>query len=54
MTESRFEKPACSTKNAATPVEVECPHCGNALEIWSDENEILCNGCGKTVTLSGQ
>lgn len=36
------------------PEEVACPFCGEGLEIWTDEFEILCSGCGKKVSRSGQ
>ncbi len=49
MKESKFEKPACSVKNAATPIEIECPQCGNESEIWSDESETVCSHCGNVI-----
>jgi len=49
MKESRFEKPACSAKNAPSPAEIECQKCGSEMEIWSDEDEILCRSCGEVI-----
>jgi len=34
-------------------MEVECPHCKIAIEIWSDESEIECKLCGVIVTKQG-
>jgi hypothetical protein len=31
------------------PEELKCVYCGQACEIWSDEVETLCKGCGKTL-----
>ena len=30
------------------PEEITCVFCGRAVEIWSDEAETTCKGCGKT------
>lgn len=43
------EKSPCSTRTAAAPETVECPACGEAVEIWSDEEDATCPECGKTV-----
>ena len=43
------EKPACSVKSAAAPLEVICSQCKAEVEIWSDESEVLCSTCGKIV-----
>ncbi|MDA8170862.1 MAG: hypothetical protein M0Z48_03430 [Nitrospiraceae bacterium] len=32
------------------PEEIRCRHCGAANEIWSDEPEIECGGCGQTIS----
>ena len=29
--------------------EVPCPHCGQAVEMWTDDAERTCSACGKTV-----
>jgi hypothetical protein len=46
MTESRFkEKPACSIK-AVVPDTVVCSKCNYEKEVWSDEEDPVCRGCG--------
>jgi hypothetical protein len=42
----RFKKPV--------PEEMACYFCGEELEIWSDEFEVKCTKCGKTVSRPGQ
>ncbi len=32
------------------PEEIVCVFCGGKVEIWSDETEAVCGGCGKVVT----
>ncbi len=32
------------------PEEIECFWCGAVNEIWSDETERACKGCGKTIS----
>ena len=32
------------------PEELRCSQCGTATEIWSDEPETECKGCGKTIS----
>ncbi len=46
------EKPACAVKSAPLPGEIEC-RCGAAVEIWSDEDEAVCDACGATVFQDG-
>jgi len=38
-------------KDAARPnLELmPCPHCGGEVEIFTDEEEVTCDGCGKVV-----
>lgn len=31
------------------PEDIKCIFCGNVSEIWSDETEIACKGCGRTI-----
>jgi len=33
-----------------SPEEVECFWCSAANEIWSDETEMACKSCGKTIS----
>ena len=42
-------KPACSTANASVPLEVECTDCGMSVEVWTDEPDVNCPGCGNIV-----
>jgi len=32
------------------PEEISCPWCDTVSEIWSDEVEIVCKGCGKSIS----
>lgn len=32
------------------PEEIVCVFCGKTSEIWSDEVETECRGCGKTIS----
>ncbi len=49
-TKSEFrEKPACSEKYAPVPESMVCSWCGRNIEIWSDEEQATCSGCGETV-----
>jgi ribosomal protein S27E len=43
------DKPACSVKSAAAPLEVTCSQCKAEVEIWSDEPEAVCSTCGNVV-----
>lgn len=29
------------------PEDIRCRHCGEIIEIWSDETEVKCKYCGK-------
>jgi hypothetical protein len=31
------------------PEDIECVFCGRLCEIWSDEAETTCKGCGRTI-----
>jgi anaerobic ribonucleoside-triphosphate reductase len=33
-----------------TPSFLKCPKCGSDVEIWSDEEEVLCPTCGIMVS----
>jgi predicted RNA-binding Zn-ribbon protein involved in translation (DUF1610 family) len=37
-------------KKPNVPEEVECPHCGAELELWSHDTKAKCPACAKTVT----
>ena len=47
------EKPACSTKAAPFPTELDCSACGELVELWSDEQEAKCGNCGVTISNRG-
>jgi predicted amidophosphoribosyltransferase len=47
---SREEKSPCSVKNAPMPETVSCPRCAGAIEVWTDEQEAICDNCGYTLT----
>ncbi len=32
------------------PEEIRCFWCDTVVEIWSDEVEIICKGCGRKIT----
>lgn len=32
------------------PEEIRCIFCGHISEIWTDEVETVCKGCGKTIS----
>jgi len=34
----------------ATPEDITCPQCGEAVEIWSDELAARCRHCGAEVS----
>ena len=31
------------------PEDLKCVFCGEVCEIWSDEPDMQCSGCGKTI-----
>ncbi|GAB4390478.1 MAG: hypothetical protein Kow0025_22800 [Thermodesulfovibrionales bacterium] len=31
------------------PEDIRCVYCGTVGEIWSDEPDVVCKGCGKTI-----
>jgi endogenous inhibitor of DNA gyrase (YacG/DUF329 family) len=33
-----------------TPEEVDCPHCGEEMEVWTRDKMAKCPGCSKEVT----
>ncbi|MBN1660660.1 MAG: hypothetical protein JXA93_19850 [Anaerolineae bacterium] len=34
----------------ARPEDIDCPHCGEEMEIWSDEPVARCSHCGLYVS----
>ncbi len=43
------EKPACAEKYAPLPETFICQGCGREIELWSDEEESACPGCGSRI-----
>lgn len=39
-----------SRRKPNTPEEVECPHCGEELEVWTHDKKVKCNSCDKDLT----
>ena len=37
--------PGAVTLREAVPEYVDCPHCGEEMEIWSDEARARCHNC---------
>lgn len=46
QSEKEITKPACAEVNRAFPMDVRCKACGAEVEIWSDEEDPRCPGCG--------
>lgn len=46
QSEKEIIKPACAEINKPYPEEVVCPSCGAEVEVWSDEEDPRCVGCG--------
>lgn len=44
------ERPACSTKYDLFLLSMQCKVCGSEVEIWADEDEAVCSGCGERIT----
>ena len=42
--------PGAKTFTQPTPEFVHCPMCHSEVEIWTDEVEAKCDGCGAMVT----
>ena len=49
MTEDQKTVPPCSRQAVPTPKEEACPHCGENIETWSDEDEAACSECGRAL-----
>jgi rRNA maturation endonuclease Nob1 len=39
----------CSIKNMTVPEFITCTKCGDELELWTDEDETICQSCGHKV-----
>jgi len=46
---SIFKCPGSDIIRAPRPEEIKCVNCGRMVEIWSDEEETRCPGCGGAV-----
>jgi hypothetical protein len=42
--------PGSAEIRSPSPENIGCPYCGAHNEIWSDETETTCDGCGKLIT----
>ena len=42
--------PGVSRLVRPVPEYIACPNCGEEVEIWSDEEEATCDGCGAIVS----
>ena len=40
-----FNCPGSSKFKQPQPQAVDCPSCGEAVEIWTDETEAICGNC---------
>ena len=47
---SIFKCPGSGPIRDPYPEEINCPSCGQAVEIWSDEAEVRCAACGGIVS----
>ena len=47
-------EPACSVKYDLFPVDMKCKICGLEVELWADEDETVCSGCGGTIRRNGK
>jgi hypothetical protein len=43
------QKSPCSAKSIPVPEFITCIKCGNEIEIWTDEDETICQACGHKV-----
>ncbi len=41
--------PGSAEIRAPYPEELMCPHCHTRNEIWSDEPDMICKGCGRSI-----
>ena len=46
---SIFKCPGSEQIRTPQAEDINCPHCGESVEIWSDEAEAACPSCGTTV-----
>ena len=46
----RHECPGPDRRTPNTPEEVECPECGEQIEIWAHDKKAKCTACAKEFT----
>jgi DNA-directed RNA polymerase subunit RPC12/RpoP len=49
MDPNTLKCPSQEKTTKAVPQDYECPACGGAVEIWSDETKSRCPACGHQV-----
>ena len=45
-----FDCPGSQNFKHPQPESLKCPHCGEEVEIWTDEVEVRCRKCATVVT----
>ncbi|MFH1655013.1 MAG: hypothetical protein ABH954_00165 [Candidatus Omnitrophota bacterium] len=45
-----FDCPGAKDFKRPKPEDIKCPHCGEEIEIWTDEVKAICPKCKKEVT----
>ena len=43
------QKSPCSVRSVPVPEYLTCIKCGDEIELWTDEEETLCQSCGHKV-----
>ncbi len=46
QTDREIIRPACAEVKRPVPMDLVCEVCGAEVEVWSDEEEPHCPGCG--------
>jgi len=49
LNDKEIIKPACAEVNKPYPMDVVCSTCGVEVEVWSDEEDPRCPGCGASL-----
>ncbi len=47
---AQHQCPGPDRKKASVPEDVNCPHCGEEVEMWTSETEKTCPACSKKIT----
>lgn len=45
-----YECPGPNRKEPAVPEEVDCPECGQPVEMWANEKEAICPSCSHKIS----